>query len=457
MSNFHHGVETVEVMTQAGVVSQVSSSIIAIFGTSELANKNQLYQTTNFTQAQETYGAGTILDSIYRIHQYLPNHTIIGVPLGKESGFQDQNTDNQNSDIQNTSDENLEVDKYSFFNSKVKDYKLLEKVSLKSKTGKESSNPRKLAVLDDTNSIVVAFIDALPLLLEAKAQFGYLAKIHLAPDIIDKEGAALPALAMGNTTRGIWLCEPPKETSTKEEAKTFANSLSDYRAHVSWPRVEILAQNGDKKIDWFAPSIAGLIAQIDTNKTGETFQTGYWCSPSNYRLVDVLRPEYQLDYIINNPACDVNFLNSQGISSIINNGGLRLFGNRSAAFPFKTDVMTFLSWRRTYDIVEESIEYFTMQYMDRPMFNQSSSVSSTLLGQIQDSINDFLLSLVGTALIYGRCFLDPADNPETNLMQGIVKYRYQATPPMAMEKVEYISEIYVQALSDSFNQLFTGA
>ncbi|MNH21076.1 Phage tail sheath protein [compost metagenome] len=209
-------------------------------------------------------------------------------------------------------------------------------------------------------------------------------------------------------------------------------------------------------VDWAAPSWAGLIAQVDKNLAGIQGGSGYWCSPSNLKLGDVVGVEHELSFVINDRDTEVNYLNANGIATVINFGGLLAWGNRSTAFPNKTDPMTFLAWRRTADVIEESIEYFTMKFLDRPMFTRPDSLANTLLGSIQDSVNDFLRSKVGTAIIDGKCWITSADNPLDQLSQGRVKFRYRFTPPMMTEHIILEAEIYVQGLEDAFKKLVGG-
>ncbi|MGL4889194.1 MAG: phage tail sheath C-terminal domain-containing protein, partial [Aeromonas veronii] len=130
--------------------------------------------------------------------------------------------------------------------------------------------------------------------------------------------------------------------------------------------------------------------------------------------------------------------------------------NRSTAFPDQTDPMTFLCWRRTADVIEESIEYFVMKFLDRPMFTRPDQLQSTLLGRVQDSVNDFLRSKIGSALVDGKCWIDVKANPLANLAQGIIRFKYRFTPPMVTEHIMMDAEIYVQGLEEAFKKLVGG-
>ncbi|TOR03912.1 hypothetical protein CGG82_25565, partial [Vibrio parahaemolyticus] len=64
-----------------------------------------------------------------------------------------------------------------------------------------------------------------------------------------------------------------------------------------------------------------------------------------------------------------------------------------------------------------------------------------------------LRSKEGTSLVYSNVYLEVNDNPLVNLQQGKIKYRYQFTPPIPMQTVEYAAEIYVEGLESAFSSL----
>ncbi|MCY1697151.1 Ig-like domain-containing protein [Lelliottia sp. SL45] len=308
------------------------------------------------------------------------------------------------------------------------------------------------------NPLLASFIGSLSLFRASRQKFGFTPKVMIAPGILDMEGALGPANSLGNQLRAVWFADVPAGFSRPEEAYAWKQSNAVYpRIAINWPRVAVLDKDGSTVWDWMAPAMAGLCCQLDKGLASAEFETGYWCSPSNYVLPDVLGVEYLLEYIPNDPDCEVNYLNSQGISTVINQlGGWRAFGNRLTAWPQTSSPTTFINWRRVTDIIEDSIEWFTVQYLDRPMFTRPTDLSSSLLGIIMDGVNGFLRSKIGTALVYGRCYIDPAENTLETLQQGIIRYRYQITPPVPIEHVQYTSEIYIGGLEQAFRKLIGG-
>ncbi|HCM1458096.1 Ig-like domain-containing protein [Vibrio parahaemolyticus] len=605
---FLHGIYTVESTTGSLAVTDVASSVIGIFGTSEKAEPMQLNHTTNYDDAYALFGEGSISKALKRIHTYVESNSVIAIPLGKDSDFPDTPEEPATSGVKlssasatayiddgaavspvvvtnphaatiayTSSNEaaatvdadglvtlvaegettitlNIEFDDgteaasesapQQATRSRKKGARSAQSQTRAAATetltytltvaqtnpdaGKEAngatlsaskgvvytgspatpvelSNPNDLAVnyssSDETVAIVdngtgeitplaegvatitlelignatyqsstltyevtvtavsdallAAFIDALPLLRKAGNKYGFSSKIHLAPGILHKTGAASLAVAAVKPIRGVWVGDMPEDVSTKEEAFAFKQQFGSDRYMPCWPRPLVIQDDGSTQVDWFAPSLAGLMAQVDRNGTGDTIvsETGYWCSPSNYPLVDIVGPSIDIEYIPSDVACDVNYLNANGIYTMINRSGWKGFGNYSSAYPDSTDLTSFLCVRRTADIIEESIETTTLQFIDKPMFTGPHGLQAMVCGRVRDTVNDYLRSKEGSSLVYSNVYLEVNDNPLVNLQQGKIKYRYQFTPPIPMQTVEYAAEIYVEGLESAFSSL----
>ncbi|EGQ7676517.1 Ig-like domain-containing protein [Vibrio parahaemolyticus] len=605
---FLHGIYTVESTTGSLAVTDVASSVIGIFGTSEKAEPMQLNHTTNYDDAYALFGEGSISKALKRIHTYVESNSVIAIPLGKDSDFPDTPEEPATSGVKLSSasatayiddgaavspvvvtnphaatiaytssneaaatvdadglvtlvaegettitldiefDDGTEAASESAPQQATRSRKkgarsaqsqtraaatetltyTLTVAQTNPDAGKEVngatlsaskgvvytgspatpvelSNPNDLAVnyssSDETVAIVdngtgeitplaegvatitlelignatyqsstltyevtvtavsdallAAFIDALPLLRKAGNKYGFSSKIHLAPGILHKTGAASLAVAAVKSIRGVWVGDMPEDVSTKEEAFAFKQQFGSDRYMPCWPRPLVIQDDGSTQVDWFAPSLAGLMAQVDRNGTGDTIvsETGYWCSPSNYPLVDIVGPSIDIEYIPSDVACDVNYLNANGIYTMINRSGWKGFGNYSSAYPDSTDLTSFLCVRRTADIIEESIETTTLQFIDKPMFTGPHGLQAMVCGRVRDTVNDYLRSKEGTSLVYSNVYLEVNDNPLVNLQQGKIKYRYQFTPPIPMQTVEYAAEIYVEGLESAFSSL----
>lgn len=312
-----------------------------------------------------------------------------------------------------------------------------------------------LSVMTIADPLLAAFIEALPLLRKCYQRLGFSPKLHLAPGILHKPGALGQADAAIKSIRGMWFADPPANVTTWEEARAFKNQYTSQRIVMGWPRPFVLDETtGAQKADWLAPSLAGLAAMVDKNLTGDTLiDTGYWCSPSNYLLPDVVSPTIELEYIYNDPDTEVNYLNQNGIVTLVNRGGWRAWGNYSSAWPDTSNALSFIAWRRTMDVIEESIEIVTQQFLDKPMFDSPTNFNSTIAGRVRDTVNDYLASKVGQGLVFYSIEILAADNPLASLQKGVIVYRYKGTPPVPMQQVEYKAEVYVEGLEKAFNQM----
>lgn len=119
---------------------------------------------------------------------------------------------------------------------------------------------------------------------------------------------------------------------------------------------------------------AGLRAKVDLEK-------GFWWSNSNQEIQGITGVERSLSAMIDDPQTEVNQLNENGITTIFNSygSGLRLW----ATVPPPADgyhMRNFENVRRTGDVINESIRYFSQQYMDMP-------INQALIDALTESVN----------------------------------------------------------------------
>ncbi|MCW3743869.1 phage tail sheath family protein, partial [Burkholderia cenocepacia] len=97
-----------------------------------------------------------------------------------------------------------------------------------------------------------------------------------------------------------------------------------------------------------------------------------------------------LSAMIDDPQSDVNMLNEQGITTVFSSygSGLRLWGNRTAAWPTVTHMRNFENVRRTGDVINESLRYFSQQFVDAP-------IDQGLIDSLVESVNGFGRKLIG--------------------------------------------------------------
>jgi phage tail sheath protein FI len=145
---------------------------------------------------------------------------------------------------------------------------------------------------------------------------------------------------------------------------------------------------------------------------------------------------------VNDPNSEANLLNEAGITTVFNmfGSGRRLWGNRSAAWPTDTTPENFESVLAVGDIIDESIEYFSLQFIDQP-------ITDAWIDSVTESVNQFLRKLIGDgAILDGRCWYDPGDNTPTELALGHVVFRRDFLPPMPAERITYKVRINIDYL-----------
>jgi len=167
--------------------------------------------------------------------------------------------------------------------------------------------------------------------------------------------------------------------------------------------------------------VAGLIARLDNER-------GFWWSPSNQVLNGVVGIARPIDFNMSDPNSIANYLNENEVTTIIQQDGYRLWGNRTCS---ADPLWAFLSVRRTADMVYESIEQAFLWAMDRPFSQQ-------LLEDIEGSVNAYLRHLVTVgAILGGKAWLDAELNTATELQAGKLYIDFDIEPPAPLEHLTF--------------------
>ena len=266
--------------------------------------------------------------------------------------------------------------------------------------------------------------------LDAKAAFGFGPRIILAPGFSNEATVAAAMRTLANTLRAISLVDAPYG-STVAAAITgrtgvghVFNSASE-RDFLLYPYLKAAGPAGTPTDQPYSQFMAGAIAAQDLARGGP-----HW-SPSNMQLQGVVGVERLITGAVDDGTTEAQLLNAAGITTYLNEGGLRIWGNRSAAYPTVTSVNNFLSVRRTADIIEDSIAAAQLQHKDKPL-------SRALMDQVVGDVNGFINEKIGAGwLLSGKCWIDDADNPLVNLAAGNPTYRYEFMPPVPNERTTF--------------------
>src|SRR5216683_3628191 len=321
------------------------------------------------------------------------------------------------------------------------------------------ADPSKMQDSDVVGSVSGTMYTGIQALRTTYGTMGFFPKILIAPGYSQDAAAASALVSTAFTIRAIALIDSPPSISP---ATAIANrgvagnvfDTSSDRAVLCYPQEKFFdlgliptgvtinsagtpVQNAANvtAVGPYSQWVAGTIAAKD-------LQQGYWWSPSNTQMTGPLGPDVTLYASVLDAASDVNNLNAQGILTVFNafGTGLRVWGNRSAAYPTTTTPNNFISVRRTMDVIEESVELAMLQFIDQP-------ISNALIDAILASVNAFIRSLIQRgALAAGAAIFDPAENPTARIAAGQLTFDIYVMPPPPPERITFKAFIDVTLL-----------
>lgn len=271
-------------------------------------------------------------------------------------------------------------------------------------------------------------------LLDASSVYGIAPKILIAPGYSSSKTVMDALISKAETLRSVAIADS-SAGATVENAIAYRGQFDSPRAIVTYPRLEIDDGQGGKKIVPYSAYLAGVMSRTDN-------ELGFWYSPSNKIIKGVTALERPIPYIaFSSPNSLANYLNEVKIVTAILYDGFRVWGNRSAT----TDsAWHFISVRRQFDIIEDSIEIGTLHLLDRP-------INKAFFEDLQDSVQAFLNSLVGRqAIIYGKITIAPEDNPPAQIANGHVTARIDITPTYPAERITYNVTLTIEQLKKLF-------
>jgi uncharacterized protein len=181
---------------------------------------------------------------------------------------------------------------------------------------------------------------------------------------------------------------------------------------------------------------AAVIARTDE-------QLGYHYSPSNKVVTAIKGVTVPMTMSYTDRTSDTNQLNAQGICTFLTEygAGWRTWGNRNASFPAEQGVMTFISARRTVDVIEEAAESSALRYIDLP-------INRPLIDAILEDANAFIRSLLNRgAVTEGRYFYAEERNPPAEVAAGRLVINYEVLPVVPLETLRYEGFINVNLRS----------
>ena len=190
---------------------------------------------------------------------------------------------------------------------------------------------------------------------------------------------------------------------------------------VCWPMVK----SGDYLFD-LSVIVCGLIAKVDSDNADCPYE-----SPSN-KTVSITGAVCAdgTEVILSLPQADIISV-TDGVVTVLNNGGWTLWGNYLGCYPKTSDVARmFICTNRVQDWICNTFINTFWQYIDKPM-------TPALRDAIINAFNAWLNGLTAEGKIYGGEIQYSSElNPVTNLMNGMFRLDCKAASPVPAQQID---------------------
>lgn len=313
---------------------------------------------------------------------------------------------------------------------------------------KEGANPdpSKVTTVDINGMISAAGLaSGFSGAYECYNNFGYFPKLIIAPGYspaatvraeMDVVASRLHALAIADLPLGL-----TKQQAVAARGVAGTANTSSARTVLTYPHVVIEDTTGaaETRLDPLSSRLAGVIIATDLSE-------GWQNSPSNREIKGVVDLEVPINFYPSDYQNDTNFLNEAGIVTAMRSfaTGIRVFGNRSAAFPTSSHVENFIHARRILDMIHEAIIFYTMNYVDRlgsPMTVEAA----------EEGVNAYLRSKTGIAIYGGTFRFDRQKNTAEQIADGKFYYRLECHPISVMERITIDSYVDTKFISNALS------
>lgn len=393
MSDFHHGVEVVEINDGTRTISTVSTAVVGMVCTASDADAgafplNEPVLITNPQSAIAKAGTkGTLAKSLQLIaNQSKPVVVVVRVAEGTGDGEEAQAQTISN--IIGTTDEN----------GKYTGLKAL--LTAKAVT---SVKPRILGVPGlDTQEVATALVSV----AQKLRAFAYVS---------------------------AWGCK------TISDVIAYRENFSARELMIIWPEFLGWDTTASATTTSYATAIAlGLRAKIDND-------TGWHKTLSNVGVNEVTGISASVFWDLQEKGTDADMLNEAGVTTLIRADGFRFWGNRNCS---DDPLFQFENYTRTAQVIADTMAEGHMWANDKP-------ITATLIRDIIDGINAKFRELKsGGYIIDATCWFDEEANSKETLKAGklFIDYDYTPVPPLEhLTLRQRITDKYLANLISSVN------
>ncbi|MEB3437899.1 phage tail sheath protein [Pseudomonas sp. A2] len=274
-------------------------------------------------------------------------------------------------------------------------------------------------------------------LLAAKAKVGMVPRILGVPGL-DSLPVATALVSIAQDLRAFgyvsaWNCK------TKEEAVAYRENFGARELMVIWPDFESwdTTANAQTKASAVARAL-GMRAKIDQ-------EVGWHKTLSNVPVNGVTGISADVFWDLQNPATDANYLNSNEVTTLINESGYRFWGSRTCS---EDPQFAFENYTRTAQILADTMAEAHMWAVDKPM-------TPSLIKDIIEGINAKFRELITAGyLIGGSCWYAEEANGKDTLYAGKLTLDYDYTPVPPLEDLTFrqrITDSYLMQFASSIN------
>ncbi len=393
MSDYHHGVEVVEINDGTRTISTVSTAVVGMVCTASDADAgafplNEPVLITNPQSAIAKAGTkGTLAKSLQLIaNQSKP--VVVVVRVAEGTGDDEEAQKQTISNIIGTTDEN---GKYT----------------------------------------------GLKALLTAKAVTGVKPRILGVPGL-DTQEVATALVSVAQKLRAFayvsaWGCK------TISDVIAYRENFSARELMIIWPEFLGWDTTASATKTSYATAIAlGLRAKIDND-------TGWHKTLSNVGVNEVTGISASVFWDLQEKGTDADLLNEAGVTTLIRADGFRFWGNRNCS---DDPLFQFENYTRTAQVIADTMAEGHMWANDKP-------ITATLIRDIIDGINAKFRELKsGGYIIDATCWFDEEANSKESLKAGklFIDYDYTPVPPLEhLTLRQRITDKYLANLISSVN------
>ncbi|WP_198468983.1 phage tail sheath family protein [Acetomicrobium sp. S15 = DSM 107314] len=235
---------------------------------------------------------------------------------------------------------------------------------------------------------------------------------------------------------------PVDSVATYSEVPDWKNQNNYMQENLicCWPKVKL-----GSSVYHMSTHVAALMMHTDGDHEGIPY-----VSPSNqgFQADGLTIAGLNESDEVNLTLSQANYLNSQGVVTGLNFvGGWRCWGNRTACYPAVTDTKdAFIPVKRMFFWKGNQLVLTYWQKVDAP-------TNIRLIQTIVDSENINLNGLAARGILVGeknRVEFRSEDNPVTDLLDGIIRFRLFMTPPIPARDIEWELEFDVSNLESLF-------